>query len=46
MLRAELYMGRSVQIVERFCGGGGIVEEKLKRYKSSVENLATAQLAV
>ncbi|KAK1765642.1 L-Aspartase-like protein [Phialemonium atrogriseum] len=46
MLRAELYMGRSVEIVERFCGGGGIVEEKLKRYKSSVENLATAQLAV
>ncbi|KAH6605506.1 hypothetical protein Trco_004659 [Trichoderma cornu-damae] len=43
MLRAELYIGRSVEIVERFCG---IAEEKLKPYKSSVEKLATAELVV
>jgi len=46
MLRAELYIGRSVEIVERFCGEGGIVEEKLKRYKSSIEKAATAELVV
>jgi len=46
MLRAELYIGRSVEIVERFCGEGGIVEEKLKRYQSSIEKLATAELVV
>ncbi|RYP11180.1 hypothetical protein DL765_007867 [Monosporascus sp. GIB2] len=46
MLRAELYIGRSVEIVERFCGEGGIVEEKLKRYRSCIEKLGTAELVV
>ena len=46
MLRPELYMGRSVEIVTKFCGEGGIVEEKLKRYKSTLEGLGTAELAV
>jgi adenylosuccinate lyase len=46
MLRAELYMGRSIEIVERFCGEGGILEEKLKPYKASVEKLVTTKLSV
>ncbi|RYP91289.1 hypothetical protein DL770_002607 [Monosporascus sp. CRB-9-2] len=46
MLRPELYIGRSVEIVERFCGEGGIVEEKLKPYKDSIEKSTTAELNV
>lgn len=46
MLRPELYIGRSIEIVERFCSGGGVVEEKLQRYMISIENLTTAELNV
>lgn len=46
MLRPELYIGRSVEIVERFCGEGGVMEEKLKRYKDSIEKSTTAELNV
>ncbi|RYP77245.1 hypothetical protein DL771_001294 [Monosporascus sp. 5C6A] len=46
MLRPELYIGRSVEIVERFCGEGGILQEKLKRYKDSIEKSTAADLNV
>jgi len=46
MLRAELYIGRSVEIVERFCGDGGVLEQKLKPYKAIIDKAATAELSV
>ncbi|RYP13418.1 hypothetical protein DL767_010776 [Monosporascus sp. MG133] len=47
ILRPELYIGCSVEIVEGFCGEGGIImEEKLKRYKDSIEKSTTAELNV
>lgn len=46
MLRPELYIGRSIEIVERFCGAGGVVEKKLYQYMISLENLVTAELNV
>jgi len=32
MLKAELYIGRSVEIVEKYCGSGGPVEKALVPY--------------
>ncbi|RMZ77611.1 hypothetical protein DV737_g4253, partial [Chaetothyriales sp. CBS 132003] len=46
MLRPELYIGRSVEIVERYCGPGGVVEEKIKPYKANIEKSATVELDV
>ncbi|KAI0151584.1 adenylosuccinate lyase [Xylariaceae sp. FL1272] len=46
MLRPELYIGRSAEIVERFCGENGIVAEKLKPYESSIGQLGKAELSV
>ncbi|KAL6904773.1 adenylosuccinate lyase [Trichoderma evansii] len=43
MLQAQLYIGRSTEIVERFVK---IAEEKLKPYKASVDKLTTAKLSV
>ena len=40
------YIGRSVEIVEKFCGEGGVVEEKLQPYMSSIVNSTTAELNV
>jgi len=37
MLRPELYIGRSVEVVERFCDEGGVLGEKIKPYKAFVE---------
>ncbi|POR37781.1 Subtilisin-like serine protease PR1C [Tolypocladium paradoxum] len=39
MLRAELHTGRSVEIVERFCGVGGVLDKKIQPYKAYIENL-------
>lgn len=46
MLRPELYIGRSVEIVERFCGDNGVLAEKIKPYKSIIDKAATAELSV
>lgn len=46
MLKAELYIGRSVDIVTKYCGPGGVIEEKLKPYKSEIESSAAAELHV
>lgn len=46
MLRSELYTGRSVEIVERFCGEGGVLDEKIKPYRAIIEKSTTAELNV
>ncbi|KAL8685259.1 MAG: hypothetical protein Q9224_005890 [Gallowayella concinna] len=46
MLRPEMYIGRSVEIVERFCGGGGVLEEKIEKYRGAIEKSVTAELEV
>lgn len=46
MLKSELYTGRSVEIVERFCGKGGVLDQKLKPYKAFIDQAVTAQLSV
>ncbi|CAM1503235.1 Fc.00g080110.m01.CDS01 [Cosmosporella sp. VM-42] len=46
MLKPELYTGRSVTIVERFCGDGGVLAQKIKPYKAIIDKTATAQLNV
>ncbi|PKS08423.1 hypothetical protein jhhlp_005134 [Lomentospora prolificans] len=46
MLRPELYIGRSVDIVERYCGPGGVVEKKIQPYKAIFEKSATTELEV
>lgn len=46
MLDSKLYTGRSVEIVERFCGEGGVLEQKIKPYKAFVDVAVTAELNV
>ncbi|KAH8705663.1 adenylosuccinate lyase [Talaromyces proteolyticus] len=46
MLRSELYIGRSVEIVERYCGPEGVVEKKIQPYKADIEKSATTELNV
>lgn len=46
MLRAEMYTGRSVEIVERFCGEGGVLEKKIQPYRAYIEKSTTAELNV
>jgi adenylosuccinate lyase len=46
MLKPSLYIGRSVEIVERFCGAGGVLDKKIQPYKAVVEKTATAELHV
>lgn len=46
LLRSELYIGRSVDIVERFCGIGGVVHGKIQAYQDFIEKSATSELMV
>ncbi|KAN0080702.1 L-Aspartase-like protein [Elaphomyces granulatus] len=46
MLNAESYIGRSVEIVERYCGAGGPVEKKLAQYMKYITESGTAQLNI
>jgi len=46
MLKAELYTGRSAEIVEEYCGAGGPVEEALKPYADYIKGASTADLNV
>jgi adenylosuccinate lyase len=46
MLKAELYTGRSSQIVDKYCGPGGPVEKALAPYADYVKGATTAELNV
>ncbi|MCJ1447809.1 MAG: adenylosuccinase ade13 [Stictis urceolatum] len=46
VLKAELYIGRSVQIVERYCGDNGPVQKSLAPDKGYIEGSKTTQLSV
>ncbi|KKY30838.1 putative adenylosuccinate lyase [Diaporthe ampelina] len=46
MLKAELYIGRSVEIVEKYCGPGGPVEKALVPYAEYIKGSSTAELNV
>ncbi len=46
MLDSRLYTGRSEQIVEKFCGKGGVLEAKLERYSEYIAKAGVSQLSV
>lgn len=46
LLDPKLFVGRSAEMVERYCGKGGAVEEKLRPYMDRVTKVGTAQLNV
>ncbi|KAI1122112.1 L-Aspartase-like protein [Nemania abortiva] len=46
MLDPRLYTGRSVDIVEKYCGVGGPVELKLAPYIGYIKETSTAELSV
>ncbi|KAK1983670.1 adenylosuccinate lyase [Colletotrichum cereale] len=46
MMRPELYIGRSAEIVERYCGLDGVAEKKIQRYRAIFEKSATTELNV
>ncbi|KID95848.1 adenylosuccinate lyase, partial [Metarhizium majus ARSEF 297] len=46
MLRPELYIGRSIEIVERYCGVEGVAEKKIQRYRAVFEKSETTELNV
>ncbi|TDZ19606.1 Adenylosuccinate lyase [Colletotrichum orbiculare MAFF 240422] len=46
MLRPELYIGRSIEIVERYCGPGGVAVEMIQGYRAAFEKSATTELNV
>ncbi|ORY61284.1 adenylosuccinate lyase [Pseudomassariella vexata] len=45
-LEPKLYIGRSPEIVDRFCGKGGVLEKKLMPYRDYIKKAGTAQLNV
>lgn len=46
MLKAELYTGRSAEIVDKYCGPGGPVEKALAPYMSYIKGTSAAELNV
>lgn len=46
LLDPKLFVGRSAEIVEKYCGKGGAVEEKLAPYMDQIVKAGTAQLNV
>lgn len=46
MLKADLYIGRSVEIVDKYCGPGGPVERALAPYMQYIKSSTTAELKV
>lgn len=46
LLDPKLFVGRSVEIVEKYCGKGGPVEEKLAPYMDHITKAGTVQLNV
>ena len=46
LLDPKLFVGRSGEMVERYCGKGGPVEERLAPYAEYIATAGTAQLKV
>lgn len=46
MLKAELYTGRSAEIVDKYCGPGGPVDKALAPYREYIKSAATTELSV
>ncbi|KAJ6788233.1 hypothetical protein PWT90_04377 [Aphanocladium album] len=46
MLKAELYTGRSAEIVDKYCGPGGPVDKALAPYREYIKGAATTELNV
>lgn len=46
MLDSRLYTGRSEEIVEGFCGKGGVLEGRLERYSGYIQGAGVAELNV
>ncbi|KAH6881512.1 L-Aspartase-like protein [Alternaria rosae] len=46
MLDSKLYTGRSEEIVEKFCGKGGVLAGKLAKYSSYIEGAKVSELSV
>lgn len=46
MMDAGKYVGRSAEIVEKFCGEGGELTRKLESYKGYIEKAGVAELSV
>jgi len=46
MLDASLYTGRSAEIVQKFCGEGGVLTEKLGAYREYIAGAGVAELNV
>lgn len=46
MLKAELYTGRSAEIVDKYCGPGGPVDKALAPYREYIKGAATTELSV
>ncbi|OAK96129.1 Adenylosuccinate lyase [Phaeosphaeriaceae sp. SRC1lsM3a] len=46
MLDSRLYTGRSEEIVQKFCGQGGVLEGKIAAYKKYIEGAGVAELNV
>ncbi|KAF5021782.1 hypothetical protein F66182_6157 [Fusarium sp. NRRL 66182] len=46
MLEAKLYIGRSVEIVDKYCGTGGPVEKQLAPYGEYIKGSGVAELNV
>ncbi|EDU41019.1 PurB Adenylosuccinate lyase [Pyrenophora tritici-repentis] len=46
MLDSKLYTGRSEEIVEKFCGAGGILAQKLGKYQDYIQGAKVSELNV
>ncbi|KAJ4334015.1 hypothetical protein N0V87_007173 [Didymella glomerata] len=46
MLDASLYTGRSSEIVDKFCGQGGVLEKALQPYREYIDKAGVAELSV
>lgn len=46
MMKPELYVGRSAQIVDKFCGPGGKLEKKLEPYQAAIKGAKVVELTV
>ncbi|RGP80521.1 adenylosuccinate lyase [Fusarium longipes] len=46
MMDPKLYIGRSAQLVDKFCGPGGKLDKKLQPYKEVIQKAKAAELNV
>jgi adenylosuccinate lyase len=46
MMDPKNFIGRSAEIVQRYCGEGGEVEQALTKYKKHIEGARAAELTV